>query len=62
MAAAFWAYGHTGSVFIAIWCFFLTQALFVLIPARGRPDRLTSPSFNEAHRAADQAIARLAVR
>jgi hypothetical protein len=37
MATAFWAIGHTGSTFLAVWCFFLVQALFVSIPpALGR--------------------------
>jgi hypothetical protein len=32
VATAYWAAMHTGSVFLAIWCFFLVQALFVAIP------------------------------
>jgi hypothetical protein len=32
-ATAYWAAVHSGSVFLAIWCFFLVQALFIAIPA-----------------------------
>jgi hypothetical protein len=54
---------YTGSVFVGIWCFFLTQALFVFIPSwlgqldsgaanhSVRPDR-----FEIAHRAAEGAL------
>ena len=53
---------YTDSVFVGIWCFFLTQALFVFIPSwlaqpdsgdaiRARPDR-----FEIAHRAAEGAL------
>jgi hypothetical protein len=53
---------YTGSVFVGIWCFFLTQSLFVFIPSwlaqpdsadaiRARPDR-----FEIAHRAAEGAL------
>lgn len=54
---------YTGSIFIGIWCFFLTQALFVFIPSwlgqldsgeanhSVRPDR-----FEIAHRAAEGAL------
>ena len=31
---ALWAWTSTGSLFLAFWCLFLVQALFVLIPAR----------------------------
>jgi hypothetical protein len=34
LAAAVWAGRTTGSVFLAFWCFFLVQALFIAIPAR----------------------------
>ena len=62
-ATAFWAISHSGSVFLAIWCFFLTQALFVLIPrAAGRqhePGQGTVPhneNFEQAQRRAESAI------
>ena len=67
LAAAVWAVTHTGSLFLAIWCFFLVQALFVAIPhalsgkaapgiqpAADRDDR-----FERAHRAAEAAVRKL---
>ncbi len=32
ITAAVWAISQSGSVFLATWCFFLVQALFVAIP------------------------------
>jgi len=32
VATAYWAIAYTGSVFLCVWCFFLVQALFVVIP------------------------------
>ena len=62
-ATAFWAISHSGSVFLAIWCFFLTQALFVLIPrAVGhghKPRQGSAPhseNFEQARRRAESAI------
>lgn len=62
-ATAFWAISHSGSVFLGAWCFFLTQALFVLIPrAAGRPQKtgtVTAPdseNFEQARRRAESAI------
>lgn len=67
LAFSFWALSRSGSAFLALWCFFLAQALFVLIPAtvRGRkPDAAYPPAENEAfvraHRAAEAALRRLA--
>lgn len=34
--AAIWAYTTTGSIFLTLWCFFLTQSLFVFIPKNGK--------------------------
>lgn len=34
LMAAIWAWLSSGSLFLAVWCFFLVQALFVLIPRR----------------------------
>ncbi len=39
-AAATWAFSRTGNVFLATWCFFLLQALFVAIPIRVAPIRV----------------------
>ena len=61
---AVWAARHTGSAWLAFWCFFLAQAFFVLIPASlsGRASERaneTDQSFNRAHRAAEAAVRRL---
>jgi len=66
LAAALWAVLHTGSLLLGVWCFFLVQALFVVIPPRlsRRPFR-PSPGaegdegderFRQAERAADAAL------
>ena len=66
--AALMMYGHSGSLALAIWSFFLVQAAFVLIPAQclrrpatpsgaalgGAPD-----DFGRAYHAAEQALERL---
>jgi hypothetical protein len=66
LAAAVWASIHTGSLFLAIWCFFLLQALFIAIPASldsRKPLRQPAPDredrFRRAHRAAETAIRKL---
>lgn len=59
--AAFWAYRHSASPFLAVWTFFLVQALFVAIP---RPDagrrRHARDRFSEARHDAENALRRLA--
>lgn len=60
---------HNHSLWLALWCFFLTQALHHLIP-RGwgaRPAPTSQPSagasaFDQAYRASEAAFARLAIR
>jgi hypothetical protein len=66
IAAAVWAISHTGSVFLATWCFFLVQALSVAIPpAVKRKANATRNSaaenepFERARRQADQALTQL---
>ena len=66
-AAALWAAVHSGSLFLAVWCLFLVQALFAAIPVRtGRgPDRTPGPTapsepFDLARRAAEGALRRIA--
>ena len=61
-----WAISRTGSVFLATWCFFLVEALFVLIPPTVRGDRESHSSapadhekFERAKRQADQALNQL---
>lgn len=62
-AVAAWAVLRTGSPWIGVWCFFLTQALFTAIPADLRRKRPASPvagdAFDRAHRAAESALRRL---
>jgi hypothetical protein len=63
-AFAVWAAQHSGSAWLAFWCFFLVQAFFVLIPASlsGRvsePANEADQAFNRAHRAAEAAVRRL---
>ena len=64
--AAAWAMRQSGSVFLATWCFFLVQALFVTIPpavqAKLRNTRNTAvdnETFERARRQADQALRQL---
>jgi hypothetical protein len=66
---AVWAAGRSGSPFIAIWCFFLVQALAAAIPTRirGRAEvmraaRPESDAFRRAQRMAEVAVGRLAAR
>jgi len=66
LAAGVWAAEHTGSLFLAIWCFFLLQALFVAIPQELRRKPLTraldaggDDRFERAHRVAEAAVRKL---
>ncbi len=65
LAFAYWAATRTGSAFIALWCFFLAQALHVLIPEQIRNIRRRTPApdsgqaFGQAHRSAEDALRRL---
>lgn len=66
VSAAVWAITRSGSVFLATWCFFLTQALFVLIPtaisSNRKQERNMAPenkNFEQAKRQADQALRQL---
>lgn len=63
-AFAVWAAQHSGSAWLALWCFFLVQAFHVLIPATltGRSAAGREPTddaFARAHRAAEAAVRRL---
>jgi hypothetical protein len=71
LAAAVWAAISTGSLFLALWCFFLVQALFVAIPNRmsaprnhGRRAQKSASAvdddFERAYRNAEAAVRRLA--
>lgn len=64
VSATVWAITRSGSVFLATWCFFLVQALFVAIPptmqrkneqAKQRAD----DNFDSARRQADAALRQL---
>lgn len=66
ISATVWAISRSGSVFLATWCFFLVQALFVAIPPavkrRQQSPRSTaveSENFERARRQADQALRQL---
>jgi len=66
LAAAIWAVTRTGSVFLGIWCFFLVQALFVIIPksvnrkpGTGQAGHAREDRFQHAYRVADAAVRKL---
>lgn len=66
VSATVWAITRSGSVFLATWCFFLVQALFVTIPPvlkrrqeQHRAAAQESESFERARRQADQALRQL---
>ena len=66
LAAAVWAMSWTGSVFLSLWCFFLTQALFVFVPhslqrkpGTGRQATHSEDRFDVGHRAAEAAVRKL---
>ncbi len=66
LAAGISAITRTGSVFLGIWCFFLVQALFVIIPKsiRRRPGTARTghereDRFQHAYRAAETAVRKL---
>ena len=66
VSAAVWAITRSGSVFLATWCFFLVQALFVTIPptikSKDRAERNTAVdngNFERAKRQADKALHQL---
>ena len=62
--ATVWAISRTGSVFLATWCFFLVQALFVAIPPAIKSRRKShaaseNEKFDHAKRNADKALRQL---
>lgn len=67
LCAALWAGLHTHSFGVSVWCFFLTQALFVFIPKdtkmpaqRSRP--MTGDNrFEQAYRSAESAVRKLSL-
>jgi hypothetical protein len=66
VSATIWAVSRSGSVFLATWCFFLVQALFVTIPPSLKGSQEQQPghrpeneNFDQAKRQADQALRQL---
>jgi len=66
ISAAVWAISQSGSVFLATWCFFLVQALFVAIPSsvKRKPRDVKNTAvenepFERARRQADKALTQL---
>jgi len=66
VSATVWAITRSGSVFLATWCFFLVQALFVAIPPSMQNKSKASlekaadnDTFNHARRQADEALRQL---
>ena len=66
VSAAVWAATRSGSVFLATWCFFLVQALFVAIPPAIKRRRqatqhpaVDNETFDNAKRQADRALRQL---
>ena len=66
VSATVWAISRSGSVFLATWCFFLVQALFVVIPpavkrshSAERNTAADGEKFEHARRQADQALRQL---
>ncbi len=71
LIAAIWAWFSSGSLFLTFWCFFLVQALFVLIPRqwlKARGDLMLSADsvlliddddFETAHVTAEAALRKL---
>lgn len=66
ISAAVWAATRSGSVFLATWCFFLVQALFVTIPPKMKSKRHArqrasgeKEAFDNARRRADRALRQL---
>jgi hypothetical protein len=62
---AAWAMSRSGSVPLALWCFFLIQAFHASIPSsfalRGAAPRDEDAAFDRAHRAAEAALKRFGV-
>jgi hypothetical protein len=65
LAAAVWATTQSHSLGLALWCFFLVQALFVLIPARLTREGSCQQAddgearFERAYRSAESALRRM---
>lgn len=67
--AALWALSQSNSLFLALWCFFLVQALFVVIPKQFYPrsnvqshSEDSQNTFQHAYRNAQAAVRKLSSR
>ncbi len=65
LAATVWAASHSQSLFLSIWCLFLVQALFAVIPTSMQRNGGAAPAhqehdrFERAHQAAETALRKL---
>ncbi len=64
VSAALWATMQSGSLLLALWCYFLVQALFVMIPptltaSRSSATTADSDPFEQARSAAQTALRKL---
>jgi hypothetical protein len=64
VSATVWAISRSSSVFLATWCFFLVQALFVAIPPTikkptANPGNAANETFEHAKRNAERALRQL---
>jgi hypothetical protein len=64
VAAVVWATLQSGSLLLALWCFFLVQALFVMIPPSMKKEGaaavpLDNDAFEQARRTAQAALRKL---
>lgn len=63
ISAAVWAISRSGSVLLATWCFFLVQALFVVIPQALKQKReiksVGNEQFEHARHQAERALRQL---
>ena len=59
LLSTFWAAERTGSLFVTLWCFFLAQAFYVVLPkqwsARFPDYRQSNDQFEQAFRVAESA-------
>lgn len=66
VAAAWYGAVHSRSIFLALWAYFLVQALWSLIPATAptaaAPDTGPACRFDQAERTAEAALRRLTLR
>jgi len=71
IAASIWTLLYTNSLFLSVWCFFLVQALFVVLPPdlkssfmftrkqKGSDSKLSDDTFENAYHSAKSALRQL---